>query len=58
MKNGIKSEIYYFLLEWKDTNMNDFIAMYGDKRLHEFTPYELHILHQVILAGNKQNKST
>ena len=56
MKNGVKSEIYYFLLEWKDTNMDEFIDMYGEKRLCEFTPTELHKLHQAILAEQKQEE--
>ena len=48
MKNGIKASIYYELLEWKDEHMSEFIEMHGQKRLNDFTPDELHKLHQAI----------
>ena len=37
MKNGIPSEKYYFLLEWKDANMQEFIDMYGERRMCDLT---------------------
>jgi len=48
MKNGIPSEKYYFLLEWKDANMQEFIDMYGERRMCDLTSYELNKLHQAI----------
>lgn len=56
MKNGIPSEKYYFLLEWKDNNMEDFIAMYGERRMCDLTPYELNKLHEAIKAEEKKSK--
>jgi hypothetical protein len=57
MKNGIPSEKYYFLLEWKDNNMEDFINMYGERRLHDLTTYELNKLYEAIKAEEKLIKN-
>jgi len=55
MINGITSENYYFLLEWKDKNMDDFVSMYGGlTRLCELTTYELNKLLEAIKAETKQ----
>jgi hypothetical protein len=48
MKNGIPSEKYYFLLEWKDNNMNEYISMKGEVKLCELSAYELNKLYEAI----------
>ena len=48
MKNGITSEKYYFLLEWKDANMEEYLAMKGDKSLCDLTTYELNKLYEAV----------
>jgi hypothetical protein len=53
MKNGIPSEKYYFLLEWKDTNMHEFIDMYDERRMCDLTTYELNKLYEAIKAEEK-----
>jgi len=54
MKNGIPSDKYYFLLEWKDANMDEFIAMKGERRMHDLTTYELNKLYEAIKANGTQ----
>jgi hypothetical protein len=56
MKNGIPSEKYYFLLVWKDDNMEEFIEMYGERKLYDLTTYELNKLHEAIKAEEKYGK--
>lgn len=56
MKNGIPSEKYYFLLEWKDDNMEEFIAMYDERRMCDLTRYELNKLYEAIKAEEKHGK--
>lgn len=41
MKNGIPIEKYYFLLEWKDDNMEEFLNIYNKRRLCELSSTEL-----------------
>ena len=48
MKNEITSEKYYLLLEWKDDNMEEYIAMKGDKRLCDLTTQELNKLYEAV----------
>lgn len=40
----IPSRIRYYLLEWKDKNMNDFINKYDELRLRDLTEDQLHAL--------------
>ena len=57
MKNGISDEKYYFLLDWKDKNMDDYIAMkYGERSLNSLTTHELNKLYQGIKAEEKYGK--
>ena len=48
MKNGIPSEKYYFLLEWKDNNIEEFILIKGNVKLCDLDAYELNKLYQAI----------
>jgi len=48
MIHGIPSEKYYFLLEWKDENIEEFMDMHGGRRLCDFTTYELNKLYEAI----------
>ncbi len=57
MKNGIQDEKYYFLLDWKDRNMEDYISIKGERRLCDLTPYELNILYVGIKAGEGHEKN-
>ena len=45
MKNGIKAEYYYQLLEWKDENMSEWLyissPVYGVERLCDMTTKNL-----------------
>ena len=52
MKNGIPSQHYYELLEWKDENMKEFIERYNNRRMCELTTDELKELYLYI----KENK--
>lgn len=56
MKNGITSDKYYFLLEWKDSNMKDFIAKYGERRMCDLSTHELNKLYEDINT-NKSPKT-
>ena len=56
MKSGITPEKYYFLLDWKEANMQEFIDMYGELRMCDLTTYELSELHQAIKAEEKDGK--
>jgi hypothetical protein len=38
------SRIKYYLLDWKDKNMDYFIRVYGESRLRDLTPDQLHEL--------------
>jgi hypothetical protein len=40
----IPSHIKYYLLEWKDRNLDEFIDKYGVRKLNEFTLDEIHNL--------------
>jgi hypothetical protein len=53
MINGIPTERYYFLLEWKDANMKEFIDMYGERGMCNLTTYQLNKLHEAIKAEDK-----
>ena len=56
MKNGIPSEKYYLLLEWKDDNMEEYISIKGKRRLCDLTTYELNKLYEAIKADKKPIK--
>lgn len=40
----IPSRIKYYLLEWRDKNMDDYIRKYGELRLRDLTLDQLHAL--------------
>lgn len=54
MKNGIPADKYYFLLEWKDDNMEEYLRIKGERRLCDFSPYELNKLYEAIKAEEKE----
>lgn len=56
MKNGISDEKYYFLLDWKDKNMEEYIAIKGKRSLNSLTTYELNKLYQGLIAEEKYSK--
>lgn len=37
----LPSRIRYYLLEWKDRNMQEYINMHGEKKLNDLSYYEL-----------------
>ena len=39
--NKIPSRVKYYLLDWKDSNMEDYIRMYGEVRLRDLTINDL-----------------
>jgi len=49
MKNGIPSQNYYELLEWKDTHMDEFLMLYPGKRLTDLTVIELIALYNTVI---------
>ena len=53
MKNGVEDKIYYFLLDWKDRNLEEYREIKGNKRLCDLTPYELNLLYNVVTAYAK-----
>ena len=55
MKNGISDEKYYFLLDWKDKNMENYIAIVGKRGLNNLTVHELNELYQKIKAAKTKN---
>lgn len=57
MKNGIPADRYYFLLEWKDANMEDYLSMYGERRMCDLTTYELNKLHEAIKANEDKTRN-
>jgi len=40
----LPSRVKYYLLEWKDKNMNEFLTKYGERRLRDLTKDELSAL--------------
>ena len=38
----IPSRVKYYLLEWKDRNMNEYLRKYGEIRLRDLTLDQLH----------------
>jgi hypothetical protein len=40
----IPSDIKYYLLGWKDRNMDDYLRKYGDLRLRDLSLDQLHAL--------------
>lgn len=40
----IPSRIKYYLLDWKDRNLDEYIYSYGEKKLNQFTTKELYDL--------------
>ena len=46
LKNGIPSETYYWLLDWKDKNLSQFQQWYGKKSLNDLTVPELFDLYE------------
>lgn len=57
MKNGIKAEKYYFLLDWKDKNMEEYILMKGRVGLCNLTPQELNSLYKEIKTKENQKNN-
>ena len=55
MKNGIPSQHYYLLLEWKDANMNEFIERFDNRRMCELSTEELKALY-IEIYENKANE--
>lgn len=48
MVNGVPDNIYYFLLDWKDKNLQEYQDIKGEKRLYDLTPNELHLLYRAV----------
>jgi len=42
--NQIPSRIKYYLLDWKDNNMDEYIRMFGDVKLRDLKIINLRIL--------------
>lgn len=38
----LPSRVKYYLLEWKDKNMDEYLRKYGENRLHDLTLDQLH----------------
>lgn len=54
LKNGIPSEAYYSLLEWKDKNLKDFQSRFGEVSLDSLTYSQLQRLYQEVILGIKE----
>ena len=53
LKNGIPSEAYYQLLEWKDSNLEEFQFRFGEISLNDLSYSQLQRLYQEIILGIK-----
>ena len=53
LKNGIPSQLYYKLLEWKDQNLERFKQLHPNKGLNDLSPNELIALHEYIKSTLK-----
>lgn len=40
--DNLPSRVKYYLLEWKDQNMNEYLKKYGELRLRDLTADQLH----------------
>jgi hypothetical protein len=49
LKNGIPSEEYYELLDWKDKNLEEFQKLFPGKALNDLTQLELIMLYNRVL---------
>jgi hypothetical protein len=54
MKNGIPSEAYYQLLEWKDANLPEFQSYFGEVSLDSLTYSQLQRLYQRVILNIKE----
>ena len=54
MKNGIPTEAYYQLLEWKDANLADFHSNFGEVSLDSLSYSELQRLYQRVILEIKE----
>ena len=52
MKNGIPSEQYYEMLDWKDKNMVEFNKLFPNKTLNDLSQLELIMLYNRVLIEN------
>lgn len=51
--NGIPASRYNFLLDWKDKNVEQFVAIKGVVSLSTLSAYELNKLYEAIQSDNK-----
>ena len=40
--DNLPSRVKYYLLDWKDKNMDEYMSKYGELRLHDLTADQLH----------------
>ena len=40
----IQSRVKYYLLDWKDLNMDEYVMLFGEKRLRDLTMTQLYHL--------------
>ncbi len=52
LKNGIDSDTYYKLLEWKDNNHIDWSKVHGGRSLSSLTVKELQMMYTMIDENN------
>lgn len=53
LKNGIPSDAYYSLLEWKDKNLEEFQSKFGKVSLDSLDYSQLQRLYQEVILGIK-----
>lgn len=53
LKNGIPSDAYYLLLEWKDENLEEFQSRFGEVSLDSLNYSQLQRLYQEVILGIK-----
>ena len=54
MKNGIPSQHYYFLLEWKDANIEEFTLRFSNRGLCELSTNELKALYKELKINDDE----
>lgn len=51
----LPSRIKYYLLDWKDMNMEEYVSMFSERKLKELTHEELCVLFRYVTQIDSKN---
>lgn len=50
----LPARIKYYLLDWKDNNLEEYTTLLGNRGLHQLSNYELYCLYSKIVEEEKE----